>query len=344
MQQRRLGPWQVAPVAFGGMNLSHGYGAAASPAQAQSLVAAALDAGMNLYDTAALYGFGSNEELLGPLLKPHRNRIVLASKCGMAGVRGEDGVVRRVIDGRPATLRRNCEDSLRRLGTEVIDLYYLHRWDKNVPIEDSVGEMSRLVEEGKVRALGLSEVGVEALRRAHSVHPITALQSEYSLWTRNAELGTLAACQELGIAYVAFSPVGRGFLSGKLTDVSTLAKGDIRLAMPRFAPENYARNLELLEPMRAVAEQAGCTLAELAVAWVLHQGEHVIALPGTTKLEHLAENLRAAQVPLSAEALQALDAMFAPEKIVGDRYAPQGQSEVGTEKYSFEQPGPVAAV
>lgn len=221
MQQRRLGPWQVAPVAFGGMNLSHGYGAAASPAQAQSLVAAALDAGMNLYDTAALYGFGSNEELLGPLLKPHRNRIVLASKCGMAGVRGEDGVVRRVIDGRPATLRRNCEDSLRRLGTEVIDLYYLHRWDKNVPIEDSVGEMSRLVEEGKVRALGLSEVGVEALRRAHSVHPITALQSEYSLWTRNAELGTLAACQELGIAYVAFSPVGRGFLSGKLTDVST---------------------------------------------------------------------------------------------------------------------------
>lgn len=344
MQQRRIGPWNVFSVAFGGMNLSHGYGAAVSTEQAGRLISAALDGGMTLFDTAALYGFGANERLLGPWLKAHRDRIVLASKCGMAGVQGEDGVMRRVIDGRPATLRRNCEDSLQRLGTEVIDLYYLHRWDKRVPIEESVGEMARLVQEGKVRALGLSEVGVQTLRRAHREHPIAALQSEYSLWTRNAELGTLQACQELGIAYVAFSPVGRGFLSGKLTDVGALNKGDMRCSMPRFQADHYARNLQLLESMRAVAAQAGCTLAELAVAWVLHQGAHVIALPGTTQLAHLQENLRAATVHLTPEMLQRLDAIFQPAAIVGDRYPLQGQSEVDTEKYAFEHPGlPVPA-
>lgn len=339
MQQRRIGPWNVYPVAFGGMNLSHGYGAAVPQAQAASLVAAALEGGMQLFDTAALYGFGANESLLGPLLRPHRERIVLASKGGMAGVCGEDGVVRRVIDGRPETLRRNCEDSLRRLGTEVIDLYYLHRWDPRVPIEESVGEMARLLQEGKVRALGLSEVSVATLRRAHAEHPIAALQSEYSLWTRNAELGTLQTCQELGIAYVAFSPVGRAFLSGKLTDVSQLSRTDMRRSMPRFTPEHYARNLQLLAPMQAVAEQAGCTLAELAIAWVLHQGEQVIALPGTTQLAHLHEHLRAAQVGLSAEMLQRLGAVFAPQAIAGDRYALQGQREVDTEKFTFEQSG-----
>lgn len=336
MQQRRLGDWQVGAVAFGGMNLSHGYGAAVSGEQASDLVNAALEGGMTLFDTAALYGFGANERLLGPLLKTRRDRIVLASKCGMAGVPGADGVMRRVIDGRPATLRRNCEDSLQRLGTDVIDLYYLHRWDKNVPIEESVGEMARLVQEGKVRALGLSEVGEQALRRAHREYPITALQSEYSLWTRNAELGTLQACRELGVAYVAFSPVGRGFLSGKLADVSALSLGDMRCAMPRFQPENYARNLQLLEPMRDIAAQAGCSLAELALGWVLHQGEHVIALPGTTKMAHLRENLRAAQLVLTPTVLQRLSAIFTPEAIVGDRYAVQAQSEVDTEKFAFE--------
>ena len=337
MQNRPLGPFSVANVALGCMNFCHAYGNPVSTEQSHAVLHAALDAGVTLFDTAALYGFGASESLIGPVLKPHRNHITLASKCGMAGVRGEDGVMRRVIDGRPKTLRQNCEDSLRRLGTDVIDLYYLHRWDRNVPIEESVGEMARLKEEGKVRALGLSEVGVDALRRAHKEHPIAALQSEYSLWSRNAELGTLAACKELGIAYVAFSPMGRAFFSGKLQQVDSLVKGDIRATMPRFAGEAYAQNLRLLVPMQAVAEKAGCTLAELAIAWVLHQGEHVIALPGTTSVEHLHEDIRGGSVKLDAELLAELDDIFKPEAIAGDRYALQGQGEVDTEKYAFEK-------
>ena len=337
MQNRPLGPFSVANVALGCMNFCHAYGNPVSAAQSHAVLHAALDAGVTLFDTAALYGFGASESLIGPVLKPHRNHITLASKCGMAGVRGEDGVMRRVIDGRPKTLRQNCEDSLKRLGTDVIDLYYLHRWDRNVPIEESVGEMARLKEEGKVRALGLSEVGADALRRAHKEHPIAALQSEYSLWSRNAELGTLAACKELGIAYVAFSPMGRAFFSGKLQQVDNLVKGDIRATMPRFAGEAYAQNLRLLAPMQAVAEKAGCTLAELAIAWVLHQGEHVIALPGTTSVEHLHEDIRGGSVKLDAELLAELDDIFKPEAIAGDRYALQGQGEVDTEKFAFEQ-------
>ena len=336
MQNRPLGPFSVANVALGCMNFCHAYGNPVSTEQSHAVLHAALDAGVTLFDTAALYGFGASESLIGPVLKPHRNHITLASKCGMAGVRGEDGVMRRVIDGRPKTLRQNCEDSLKRLGTDVIDLYYLHRWDKNVPIEESVGEMARLKEEGKVRALGLSEVGVDALRRAHKEHPIAALQSEYSLWSRNAELGTLAACKELGIAYVAFSPMGRAFFSGKLQQVDSWVKGDIRATMPRFAADAYAQNLRLLAPMQAVAEKADCTLAELAIAWVLHQGEHVIALPGTTSVDHLHEDIRGGSVKLSAELLAELDDIFRPEAIAGDRYALQGQGEVDTEKFSFE--------
>ena len=336
MQNRPLGPFSVANVALGCMNFCHAYGNPVSTEQSHAVLHAALDAGVTLFDTAALYGFGASESLIGPVLKPHRNHITLASKCGMAGVRGEDGVMRRVIDGRPKTLRQNCEDSLKRLGTDVIDLYYLHRWDKSVPIEESVGEMARLKEEGKVRALGLSEVGVDALRRAHKEHPIAALQSEYSLWSRNAELGTLAACKELGIAYVAFSPMGRAFFSGKLQQVDSWVKGDIRATMPRFAADAYAQNLRLLAPMQAVAEKADCTLAELAIAWVLHQGEHVIALPGTTSVDHLHEDIRGGSVKLSAELLAELDDIFRPEAIAGDRYALQGQGEVDTEKFSFE--------
>ncbi|GGH54283.1 aldo/keto reductase [Comamonas phosphati] len=337
MDHRRVGPFTVANVALGCMNFCHAYGHPVSTEQSHAVLHAALDAGVTLFDTAALYGFGASESLVGPVLKPHRDRITLASKGGMAGVRGEDGVMRRVIDGHPKTLRQNCEDSLQRLGTEVIDLYYLHRWDKRVPIEESVGEMARLKEEGKVRALGLSEVGADALRRAHQEHPIAALQSEYSLWSRNAELGTLAACKELGIAYVAFSPMGRAFLSGKLQEVDGFVKGDIRATMPRFAPEAYAQNRKLLAPMQAVAEKAGCTLAELAIAWVLHQGEHVVALPGTTRIDHLREDVRGGGIRLDAEILAELDGLFRPEAVTGDRYALQGQGEVDTEKYAFEQ-------
>lgn len=339
MSPRSLGPFTVSNIGLGCMNLSHAYGHPPDAQQAQAVLYAALDAGVTLFDTAALYGFGANEERIGPVLAPHRSRITLCSKGGMAGVVGDDGVLRRVIDGSPQALRRNCEDSLRRLGTDVIDLYYLHRWDKRVPIEESVGEMARLQQEGKIRALGLSEVSADTLRRAHAEHPIAALQSEYSLWSRNAELGTLAACQELGIAYVAFSPVGRAFLTGKFQDVGSLVKGDIRTAMPRFAPDAYAHNLRLLEPMQALADQARCTLAQLAIAWVLHQGSHVIALPGTTHVDHLQEDVSSGVIQLDASVLAALDALFTPEAIVGDRYAPQGQGEVDTEKYAFEKKG-----
>ena len=336
MEKRTIGPFTVANVALGCMNFCHAYGNPVSTEQAHAVLHAALEAGVTLFDTAALYGFGDSESLIGPVLKPHRNHITLASKGGMAGVRGDDGVMRRVIDGHPKTLRKNCEDSLQRMGTDVIDLYYLHRWDQRVPIEESVGEMARLREEGKIRALGLSEVGADALRRAHREHPIAALQSEYSLWSRNAELGTLAACQELGIAYVAFSPMGRAFLSGKLQQVDGLVQGDIRASMPRFQPEAYARNLHLLAPMQAIAERAGCTLAELAIAWVVSQGEHVIALPGTTSVAHLHENLRGGAIRLDAAVLAELNDLFQPEGIVGDRYALAAQREVDTEKYAFE--------
>jgi len=336
MPTRRIAQFQVSSVALGCMNLSHGYGPACSAQQAKDVLHAALDAGVTLFDTAALYGYGANEALVGPLLKPHRSRIVLASKGGLTGQQDENGVWRRAIDGHPRALRRHCEDSLKRLGTDTIDLYYLHRRDQRVPIEESVGEMARLLQEGKVRALGLSEVGTGTLRRAHATHSIAALQSEYSLWSRNAELGTLQACRELGIAYVAFSPLGRAFLTGTLHAPENLPPGDMRRSMPRFAPPAWAQNRQLLAPMRSIAEKAGCTLAELAIAWLLHQGEHVIALPGTTSAAHMHENVRGASVALSAEVLAELDALFRPEAICGPRYAPEAQNSVDTERFAFE--------
>lgn len=334
MKTRPLGPFAVAEIGLGCMNLSHAYGAPPAPEVAERLLLEALERGVTLFDTAALYGFGANETLVGRVLKPHRDRIVLASKGGMAGVQFPDGV-KRVIDGRPEAIRRNCEDSLRRLGTEVIDLYYLHRVDlKNqVPIEDSVGAMARLVEEGKVRTLGLSEASATTLRRAHAVHPITALQNEYSLWTRNAELGTLEACRELGIAFVAFSPLARAFLTGTLRDVSGFDAKDIRRQMPRFAPDNYAKNLQLLDGVAEVAREAGCTLAQLALAWLLQRGPHVIPIPGTTSAAHLAENLGASGLALTPDQMARLDALVNQRTVAGPRYVPATQAEIDTEDF-----------
>jgi aryl-alcohol dehydrogenase-like predicted oxidoreductase len=329
---RRLGAWQVPAVALGCMNFSHAYGVPPPPEQAAAVVHAALDAGITVFDTAALYGFGANETLLGPLLKPHRSRIVLASKGGMAGVSFPDGV-KRVIDGRPEAIRRNCEDSLRRLGTEHIDLYYLHRWDKRVPIEESVGEMTRLKAEGKIGALGLSEVSAATLRRGHAEHPITALQSEYSPWSRNAELGALAACADLGVAYVAFSPVARGMLGATPPDPARFDPKDIRCTMPRFQPAHYPQNLALAAAHRALAARVGCSPAQLALAFVLAAGPHVIALPGTTRVAHLHDNLGALSVTLDAATLDALRTLWAPQAVSGARYAAQGLSEVDTEEY-----------
>jgi aryl-alcohol dehydrogenase-like predicted oxidoreductase len=328
MKNRQLGPFNVSAIGLGCMNLSHAYGAPVSAEQGEAVLMQALDRGVTLFDTAALYGFGANEELVGKVLSKHRRHFTLASKCGMAGVDGK-----RVIDGRPATIQRTCEEALRRLRTDVIDLYYLHRWDKTVPIEDSVGALSDLVRQGKIQTIGLSEVSASTLRKAHAVHPITALQTEYSLWTRNPEIAVLQACKELGTAFVAFSPVARGFLTGALTDVATLDAKDIRRSMPRFAPEHYAANLRLLPGLAAIARDAGCTLAQLAIAWLLHQGEYILPIPGTTSLAHLDEDLAAADVQLSPDILARLDALMAPQAITAGRYNAQSQSEVDTEEF-----------
>jgi len=333
MQQRQLGPFTVSAISLGCMNLSHAYGAPVSAEQAERVLLAALDAGVTMFDTAALYGFGANETLVGNVLSKHRRQFTLASKCGMQGVDvNGDGKLVRVIDGRPATIRATCEAALKRLRTDVIDLYYLHRWDKQVPIEDSVGALSDLVRAGKIQAIGLSEVSAATLRRAQAVHPITALQTEYSLWTRNPEIAVLDACRELGVAFVAFSPVARGFLCGEI-DVASLDVKDIRRTMPRFAPENYAVNLKLLPAWQAIANEVGCTPAQLALAWLLHKGEDIIPIPGTTSVAHLKDDLGAVNVQLDAAVIARLEALINQDTVAGNRYNPQANSEVDTEVF-----------
>ena len=333
MQQRQFGPFQVSALGLGCMNLSHAYGNPPSAEQGERVLLTALDAGVTLFDTAALYGFGANETLVGNVLSKHRQRFTLASKGGLAGVRFDDGSIKRVIDGRPETLRKNCEDSLQRLRTDVIDLYYLHRWDKKVPIEDSVGAISDLVRAGKVRAIGLSEVSAATLRKAHAVHPISAVQTEYSLWTRNPEIAVLDACKELGATFVAFSPLARGFLCDALHDVATLDAKDIRRPMPRFSPENYAANLKLLPPYKALTREAGSSPAQLALAWLLHKAPHIIPIPGTTSVAHLKDNLGAADVQLSPGLLARLEALINQRTVSGHRYAEQARGEVDTEEF-----------
>ncbi|HSG66047.1 MAG TPA: aldo/keto reductase, partial [Gammaproteobacteria bacterium] len=254
----------VHPIGLGCMNLSHAYGVPPPRERAIEVLHRAVELGVTHFDTATLYGFGRNEALVGPALKPFRERIVLTSKCGISGVDGK-----RVIDGRPETLRRALEESLRRLETDFIDLYYLHRWDKKVPIEDSIGEMARMVERGSVGAIGLSEVSVATLEKAHAVHPIAAVQSEYSLWTRNPELGMLDACARIGAAFVAFSPLGRGFLTDVDVEPEAFVEKDVRRAMPRFQPPHFAANARQLAEFRETAIEAGCTPAQLALAWLL---------------------------------------------------------------------------
>jgi aryl-alcohol dehydrogenase-like predicted oxidoreductase len=267
-------------------------------------------------------------------MKPHRNKFTLASKCGMQGVDvAGDGKLVRVIDGRPATIQKTLVDSLRRLQTDVIDLYYLHRWDKSVPIEDSVGALADMVKKGHIRSIGLSEVSAATLRKAHAVHPIAAVQTEYSLWTRNPEIAVLDACAELGAAFVAFSPVARGFLCGKPIDVATLDAKDIRRAMPRFAPDNYAANLKLLPAYIALAQNIGCSPSQLALAWLLHKAPHIIPIPGTTRVEHLLDDLGAVNLSLGAEAIARVEALINQHTVQGPRYNPQGTSEVDTENF-----------
>ena len=314
------------------MNLSHAYGVPPSPAVAAAVLLRAVDLGVTHFDTAALYGFGANEDLVGRTLAPMRSRFTLASKCGAQGVKSETGV-RRVIDGRPATLKKTCEDSLRRLKTDVIDLYYLHRWDKAVPIEDSVGALKDLAAAGKIRAVGLSEVSAATLLRAHAVHPVVAVQSEYSLWTRNPEIAVIEACRSIGATFVAFSPLARGFLTGALRDVAALEARDIRRSMPRFEASAYAANLELLDGYAKLARSAHLSMAQLALAWVLARGAHVVAIPGTTCEAHLQENLGAAAIELEADLMALLDALINQRSVVGERYNSTTQAEIDTENF-----------
>ncbi|HMA49652.1 MAG TPA: aldo/keto reductase [Magnetospirillaceae bacterium] len=327
MKTRKLGPFDVAEIGLGCMNLSHAYGTPPTPEQGKAVLQKALDLGIDHFDTASLYGFGRNEELVGAFLKPVRDKITLASKGGMTGIDGK-----RVIDGKPASIKRDCENSLKRLQTEVIDLYYLHRWDKSVPIEDSVGALADLVTEGKIRAIGLSEVSAKTLERAHAVHPIAALQSEYSLWSRNPEYGTLAACKQLGISFVAFSPVARGFLTGTDVVPSALVANDFRRTMPRFLPPHYELNQPLLAGFRALAAEWEVGPAALAIAWLLYQGDHVLPIPGTTSIRHLEEDVSASVVSLSQIQLVALEAVVNDRTVSGPRYNEANQADIDTEE------------
>jgi aryl-alcohol dehydrogenase-like predicted oxidoreductase len=333
MQTRTLGPFEVSAIGLGCMSLSHAYGTPPEPDVAATVLLRALDLGYNHLDSAALYGFGANETLIGRALKHRRHEFVLATKGGM--FRNAQG--QREIDGRPEMLRKHCEESLTRLQTDVIDLYYIHRWDKRLPIEESVGALAGLVKEGKVKAIGLSEVSASTIRKAHRVHPLAAVQTEYSLWTRNAEVAALDACKELGIAFVAFSPLARGFLTGELRDVSVLPAKDIRHGMPRFQPEHFTKNLGLLDGLSAIARENGCTMGQLALAWVLAQGSHIVPIPGTTRLDHLEENVGAVSLRLSADTQSRLSSLINPATVSGPRYNSSIVPEIDTEEEQVEK-------
>jgi aryl-alcohol dehydrogenase-like predicted oxidoreductase len=325
MQTRALGPFQVSAIGLGCMSLSHAYGPPPPREQAERVLLGALDAGYTFFDTAAVYGLGHNERLVGEVLGPHRDKFVLASKCGMTD--GEN----RDLNGAPERLIKTCDESLKRLGVDVIDLYYLHRWDRRVPIEDSVGALASLVKAGKIKTIGLSEVSAPTLRRAHATHPITALQTEYSPWTRNPEIAVLDACRELGVTFVAFSPVARGFLAGGVRDVAKLQPGDFRFGMPRFQGEAFAANLKLLAGFEALAAKAGCTPAQLCLAWLMQKDPTLVSIPGTAKPKHMRENAGAAAVTLDAATMAEVEALVNDKTVSGPRYPAAMQAAVDTE-------------
>ncbi len=330
MQQRQIGPFTVSAIGFGCMNVSMGYGPRPDDEESGKLLNAALDHGYSFLDTAAMYGGGHNESLIGKYLSNRRDEYVLASKCGIA----KDAAGKITRDGRPEVLRQTCELSLRQLHTDVIDLYYLHRIDPDVPIEESVGELGRLVEQGKIRTIGLSEISADSLRRAHAVHPVTAVQSEYSLWSRTPEQKILASCAELGIAFVQFSPLARQFLTGRCRDVTHVAEDDIRatIARPRFEPENFARNQALLVPFGEIAARNNCTLAQLALAWLLARGDHIVPIPGTKHMDWMIENAGAADVVLDAATVTELDALINEDTVAGHRYTDELMKSTDSEK------------
>ena len=327
---RKLGPYTVTSIGLGCMNLSHAYGVPPSEEDANSILQEAFDLGITHFDSAALYGLGHNETLLGKnFLKKYRQQITLISKGGVGPADGK-----RVIDSRPESLRRDIEGSLKRLQTDVIDLYYLHRWDKKVPIEDAIGTLGDFVKEGKVRAIGASEISAATLIKAHNTYPISALQTEYSMWSRNPEIALLKTCRELGISFVAFSPLARGFFSQVPLAINQLIEKDIRLGMPRFHQENYEKNIPFYNALKKVANDHQCTLPQLALAWLLHLGEDILVIPGTSKISHLRENVAADKVRLSKDSLAEIAKILDTVPVYGNRYNAVSQSEVDTEQFT----------
>jgi aryl-alcohol dehydrogenase-like predicted oxidoreductase len=328
MQMRTLGNAKVpvSALGLGCMGMSDFYGPR-DDAQSIATIHRAVDLGVTFFDTADMYGPYTNERLVGQALAPHRAGVLIATKFGI--VRDLVDPAKRTISGTPEYVRRSCEGSLQRLGVDHIDLYYQHRVDQNTPIEDTVGAMADLVRAGKVRFLGLSEAGSETIRRAHKVHPIAALQSEYSLWSRDIEDDILGTCRELGITIVPYSPLGRGFLTGAIRRFEDLAEDDFRRRSPRFEGANFAKNLELVDAVAAMAQDKGCTPAQLALAWVLAQGDDMVPIPGTRSIARLEENLGAVQVRLDEADLSRLESITPKGMVAGERYSADGMKFVG---------------
>ncbi|CAI1810054.1 putative oxidoreductase [Serratia grimesii] len=328
MQQRQLGPNgpTVSALGLGCMGMSDFYSTAQDEKEAIATLHRALELGVTLLDTADMYGPHTNEQLVGQAIKGKRQQVFLATKFGI--LRDPTDPAARGVSSRPEYIRRSVEGSLKRLGVDEIDLYYQHRVDPQVPIEDVVGTMADLIREGKIRHIGLSEASVTTLERAHKVHPITALQTEYSLWTRDAEQGVLAACERLGIGFVPYSPLGRGFLTGAIQRPEDLDADDFRRSNPRFQGDNFARNLALVAKVTELAKQKGVAPSQLALAWVLAQGEHIVPIPGTKRRRYLEENIAAAELTLSQAELAAIEAVFPAEAVAGNRYSAESMTYI----------------
>lgn len=317
MRKRKLGALEVSALGLGCMSMSEYYGPIDEERSIQT-IQQAFEMGINFFDTADVYGLGHNEELIGKAVKGFRDKVIIATKFGI--VRKKDDPQFMQVCGKPTYIKQQCEKSLKRLGIETIDLYYQHRFDPNTPIEETIGAMSELIKEGKVRFLGLSEASPTLIRQAHVIHPITALQTEYSLWSRDPENSILKTCEELNIGFVAYSPIGRGFLSGKIKSTTDLSDDDFRRHLPRFQGENFEHNFKIVKVIEEMAKRKKCTASQLALAWILSQGDYIVPIFGTTRPTHLKENLGSVDVILTKEDLQILNQELHPSFVHGERY------------------------